>query len=158
MEKDYKCSIALIPPLHVWASIQNIRSQHDEQYLRWPPHINVVYPFIRDIPAVLQSRGVELCNALRSVSPFVLNFNKFGYFAHRHANTIWMAPEASPATALHDVYAALLSVYTECKDNKEFAPHLSVAQAGAGAVVPMIRELQSNWSAVQCEVCSAASS
>lgn len=57
MEKAYKCTIALVPPVQAWDSIQAIRQVHDEQYFRWPPHVNLLYPFIKMYDEAMLQRG-----------------------------------------------------------------------------------------------------
>ena len=38
----------IAPPPSRWKSIQEIRSARDKSYLRWPPHVNLLYPFVVD--------------------------------------------------------------------------------------------------------------
>jgi hypothetical protein len=45
----------LIPPASILAPIETLRRQHDKQYNRWPPHINLLYPFLSSPTAVSEA-------------------------------------------------------------------------------------------------------
>lgn len=94
-------------------------------------------------------------DVMKLIQPFRLSFNSFGYFRQKKHNTGWLAPEASPASAIFDIQAGLLSVFPECIDvdsDRGFNPHLSIGQAAAGEIVPLIKDLQLGWSSVSCTV------
>ena len=43
--KVHRSALCIIPPTCSWAPIQRIRRLHDKGFSRWPPHINVLYPY-----------------------------------------------------------------------------------------------------------------
>ncbi|KAI0117000.1 hypothetical protein F4814DRAFT_414841 [Daldinia grandis] len=43
---SYDTALCIIPPKHLWPSLDHLRMIHDPAYRRWPPHINLVYPFV----------------------------------------------------------------------------------------------------------------
>lgn len=43
---SHKSSLVLIPPSSIAKPIETLRHKHDKQFHRWPPHINLVYPFL----------------------------------------------------------------------------------------------------------------
>jgi hypothetical protein len=43
--KSHKSALCIIPPLAAQAAVQRVRCFHDKSFVRWPPHINLVYPF-----------------------------------------------------------------------------------------------------------------
>ena len=43
--KTHTTAVVLIPPESVQPPIQAIRSVHDRNFLRWMPHITLLYPF-----------------------------------------------------------------------------------------------------------------
>ena len=45
-------AVVLVPPRDLWAPIQAIRATNDKSYLRWMPHVNLLYPFLRDLSLI----------------------------------------------------------------------------------------------------------
>ena len=39
-------ALVIIPPKDHWKIIQKIRRKYDKTYLKWPPHINLIWPFV----------------------------------------------------------------------------------------------------------------
>eukprot|EP00198_Chlamydomonas_reinhardtii_P000915 XP_001690250.1 predicted protein [Chlamydomonas reinhardtii] len=55
--KVHTSSVAVVPPATVWRSIQSLRCFADKSFVRWPPHINLLYPFHPDGPQVPELSG-----------------------------------------------------------------------------------------------------
>lgn len=60
--KEFKSSLCIIPPAEFWDPIQEIRRVHDSGFLRWPPHINLLYPFVPWRDAEAEALRVEALN------------------------------------------------------------------------------------------------
>ncbi|KAK3955438.1 2'-5' RNA ligase superfamily-domain-containing protein [Pseudoneurospora amorphoporcata] len=43
---SYDTALAIIPPPHLWPPINSLRALYDKAYHKWPPHINLIYPFV----------------------------------------------------------------------------------------------------------------
>jgi hypothetical protein len=43
--KTHQTVVAVVPPQEAWGPIQAIRERHARQLRRWPPHLNLLYPF-----------------------------------------------------------------------------------------------------------------
>ena len=41
-------AVVICPPSSQWGPIQEIRSVNDKSYVRWMPHVNLLYPFLLD--------------------------------------------------------------------------------------------------------------
>ncbi|KAK3398576.1 2'-5' RNA ligase superfamily-domain-containing protein [Sordaria brevicollis] len=39
-------ALAILPPPHFWGPLNALRSLYDKAHTKWPPHINLVYPFV----------------------------------------------------------------------------------------------------------------
>lgn len=44
---SYDTALCVIPPKHFWPLLNDLRSLYDKAYEKWPPHINLVYPFVQ---------------------------------------------------------------------------------------------------------------
>lgn len=68
--KVHKAAIAIIPPLHLTHAIQRIRCFKDKSYVRWPPHINLLYPFLEDSSDTFATAAVKAAEAVAGIKPF----------------------------------------------------------------------------------------
>ncbi|KAI9025553.1 2'-5' RNA ligase superfamily-domain-containing protein [Hyaloraphidium curvatum] len=128
-------TICLLPPASAWHPIQAIRKVHDRQIGRWPPHINLLYPFL-DLDALNEASFAaareNLRGALASVAPFRMELKQLKHFAHPRSATLFAAPDdAAPVRAAQ---ALLERAFPQCRDLRErggadgFTPHLSLGQ------------------------------
>ena len=128
---------------------------HDKAYKRWPPHINLMYPFLTDtdiadvIPALMKE--------LSQVAPFKVTFDStgFGHFTHAKSSTIWVCP--SPAQKIISVEDRLLRAVPQCNDLAEFsdagfAPHLTLGQANKATVEKAVAKFAGSWTPCSCTV------
>lgn len=68
--KSHKSAVCIIPPTTVQQAIQRIRCFKDKSFVRWPPHFNLLYPFLEDSGAVFESAAQEATKALSQLQPF----------------------------------------------------------------------------------------
>ena len=134
VHKDHKSSVCLIPPSDAQGPIQALRKVHDKQINRWPPHINLLYPFVphNQFPGIL----AKLTEVGTRVRPFRLSFTEFGYFSHgKNSSTVWLGPDTQPENALQRLEEELVKAFPEFNDlmvrSATFSPHLTVGQFGA---------------------------
>lgn len=160
-KKVHKSAVAIIPPLHIWDSIQGIRKVHDKSYVRWMPHINILYPFAID--SEFETLKPKAIQALSSIQPFTLHFNKFKYFQHgKSSSTLWLDPqegECDEPQNLLEIESKLIGAFPTCTDlvdiSKEgkFVPHLSVGQFKGKQMVERFQsQFQSSWQPLQFTV------
>ena len=149
-------AVVLIPPPSSWRDVQAVRASRDKSYLRWMPHVNLLYPFVEDDEAGENfARAARVAReALASHAPFPCALSRRArFFEHRGSVTAWRAPEdvdaiassapeASSAEASSAPYssarvaalqAALESAFPFADDlgaigGDGFVPHLSVGQ------------------------------
>jgi len=61
-------------------------------YIRWPPHINMAYPFLPY--EKLAAAAEQLTGAFSTVQPFALRFDDFDLFEHGKSScTVWLKPQ-----------------------------------------------------------------
>jgi 2'-5' RNA ligase len=156
--KTHQTAVAVVPPPEVWGPIQAIREQHDRQFRRWMPHINLLYPFYP--PERLDGALPRLVDACAQTAPFVVTLAEFRSFRHSSRKaTLWLAPE--PREALVRLQAALQAACPGCDDLSRFAagftPHLSVGQAGSAEEARRLQDAwQRTWEPVRFELSAIA--
>ena len=70
MLKVHKTAICVVPPQSVWPQLQEIRVFNDRAFVRWPPHINLLYPFHADEGDAFAAAAARCTRALSAVAPF----------------------------------------------------------------------------------------
>jgi len=139
--------VVLIPPEPVWEPIQAIRRNHDPQFLRWMPHVTLLYPFVPE--RRLAEAAERLRPAAASIAAFEVTLMEFGHFAHSERSaTLWLSLE--PVEQVEALQAALQAAMPWCDDASRFTggytPHLSVGRfRGADDAIRMATRLVARW-------------
>jgi poly(A) polymerase len=125
-------ALAVLLPLAHAAPIQAIRAQHDPSFVRWPPHINLIYPFVpvEDFDAA----HALITAALADQAPFSITLAGLDQFEHRASRSIWIKPAS--AGHLEALRAALIALFPQCDEREArgdapFSPHLTIAKLSA---------------------------
>jgi len=127
----YRSAIVIIPPEEILPPIQEIRQKCDRNFIRWMPHINLIYGFIPD--KYFPEAAKKIAKNLVDFESFTINFAGFNTFKHRRSCTAWLQPDPEPKNALKKLQATLESIFPQCdeqgkKSQAGFTPHLSVGQ------------------------------
>ena len=92
-------TIALVPPsgpadVGIWDRLQQTRyNLRDKGYYRWPPHVNLVYPFID--PLYYDTVIPALTEAVSNIQPFRVSLSTFGTFGGRTRGVLWLDPHVT---------------------------------------------------------------
>ncbi|KAK8128189.1 endonuclease/Exonuclease/phosphatase [Apiospora sp. TS-2023a] len=91
---SHDTALCIIPPRQFWPSLDSLRSLYDKAHGHWPPHINLVYPFVK--PDSLPQAAAQIADRLRSLSTehdcrdLPISLDRADVFVHRHDNTIFI--------------------------------------------------------------------
>ncbi|NUR62886.1 MAG: DUF504 domain-containing protein [Catenulispora sp.] len=127
-----RTAVAWIPAEELWADIQEVRQRLDPQVLRWPPHVNVLFGFVREsefaaaVPLIRQ--------ATANLQAFEVRLGDVRHFRHRDDSTMWLDPEGEGWQALH---AALLERFPSCRSRDEYTPHLTLGKVADPTRAPL---------------------
>uniref|UniRef100_A0A7S1AWD0 VWFA domain-containing protein n=1 Tax=Noctiluca scintillans TaxID=2966 RepID=A0A7S1AWD0_NOCSC len=114
-------ALALIPGLSSWPTIQTLRVAHDPQVHVWPPHINILYPFLPEQSCALAAERLAVATA--ALKPLRIRFRRFGHFGP----TAFLEPDCSEQ--LEELFAACRGALPELQvANRPFAPHLTIGR------------------------------
>ena len=150
--KTHTTAVVLIPPKSAQPPIQIIRQIHDRNFVRWMPHITLLYPFAerRDFADVIPG----LAKAAQQIIPFSVELRRFDAFKHRRSCTMFLVPE--PEREIVQLHTILTQYLPDYDDTARFAggfhPHLSVGQFRHRSVDNEQHRLQTAWQPVQCEI------
>jgi len=151
-------AVIVSPPQDMWVPIQAIRSMHDKAYVRWLPHINLIYPFVpaNEFPQIVNG----FTAGMAQVQPFTVTFDSFDFFEHGPRScTLFLKPRTEPPSALQDLQAAIQRVFPFCDDQTKksddglFHAHLTVGQfKGQREVLKFKSDFEKNWKPIQWQV------
>jgi len=114
--KVHTVTICVTPPpenVHVWQALSEMRFQlKDPGYYRWPPHVNLLYPFLElphssnDVDAdgeseirsednlILSDIVEQLESAIKNLVPFSVRLNEFATFGGKRRGVLWLHPDS----------------------------------------------------------------
>ncbi len=126
MRMSHLTAVAVVLPRALWGPVEAVRRRHDRRWRRWPPHVNLLYPFLP--PEASWAALGRLQASLAAVAPFAARLGAVGWFAHRGGCfTVWLQPE--PVAAWVALYGALQAAFPGVGRRGPFRPHLSLGQA-----------------------------
>lgn len=126
----------------VWDTITEFRRQlRDPGFYRWPPHANLLYPFVdpyvpqqdankkhREEPQQQLNETVVslLQSACQKVEPFTVKLKQLGTFGGKQRGVLWMNPEADEIQLL---FQHLIEAFPYCKGKNQqpFVPHITLS-------------------------------
>ncbi|EFQ94751.1 hypothetical protein PTT_07466 [Pyrenophora teres f. teres 0-1] len=126
---SHKSALVLLPRPSIVAPIERVRRVYDKQYNRWPPHINLLYPFLAN-PRVRskQDGGTDfmLKREIHMRIARVVEVEAGAFHHNEKSHSAWLGPATQDIQRLH---AEQQTEFFEINhDTRPFTPHLSVGQ------------------------------
>ncbi|RPB03384.1 hypothetical protein L873DRAFT_1826394 [Choiromyces venosus 120613-1] len=146
---SYQTAIAIIPPAFYHPQINALRSLYDKSYLKWPPHINVLYPFVtpESLPLAVKKLQRVVQERIDDGLGFWLKLDRPGSFHHKQNATIFLSPgphdggrvrdpETASGTALKRLEEFISNQYTKRGRTGDgvYRPHLTLGQTSLDPV------------------------
>jgi len=144
--KYHHLTVCLVPSEetsgHVWDLLTRGRTQlKDVGLYRWPPHANILYPFVNPYELEGNSSNVDadviarLGVACRQCESFTVHLTRMGTFGGAKRGVLWMKPEScreEPLAPLIELHAKLEEQFPECNDQRvigsgNFTPHFTLS-------------------------------
>mmetsp|Transcript_59068 Transcript_59068/g.108584 ORF Transcript_59068/g.108584 Transcript_59068/m.108584 type:complete len:521 (-) Transcript_59068:48-1610(-) len=124
METAKLSALALIPDGEQWPEIQAFRVAHDREVHKWPPHMNIFYPFVPE--ADFESVASALSHQLAQLKELRVRFCSMESFG----GTVFLKPECDEDLGLAKLHAACKAAVPDIPENekKPFTPHLTIGQ------------------------------
>ncbi|KAF3481168.1 DUF455 domain-containing protein [Arthroderma uncinatum] len=131
---SFQTALCIVPPRHLWQDIDRLRSLYDQAYGRWPPHINLLYPFVAadqlPVASKLIQDALSVLNQSSESSKIHLQSGPAGYFRIRGRNhTIHLTlKDESKAQLVKFRTSVLESLGQHGLEERQYCPHLTVGQ------------------------------
>ena len=131
--KVYETSVCIVPPADKWGEIQAVRRRcEDAGMFRWPPHMNVLYPFVPR--KHFEAAVAAVAESLRDVPPITFTLSSFELFERRDSAVLYLRPSGAEEQ-LDGLQRACQAAVPHCHEQRRkgsFTPHLTVAHYGDG--------------------------
>ncbi|KAF3402650.1 Nuclear poly [Talaromyces pinophilus] len=126
---SFDTALCIIPPAHLTQDINRLRALYDKAYEKWPPHINLIYPFVdpEDLPHVVEIMRSTL--AKNKTWPFQFVVDKAGFFTHKRHRTIYTTSSGKGREEVKTIRRDVLSALGQA--DTHFQPHLTIGQSEA---------------------------
>lgn len=171
----------IIPPHDLWDAIQAIRSANDTSFDRWPPHINILWPFLPQTQFSEVEASIASSTKFQNLRPFTVRLSTFTYtrgskYVHLVADIIdgntrekmpWPPVQAKGkrdqeiTTPMIELFNTMMGLFPGCErpfndesgnPSEYFLPHLSVGQFDQNTIKESVRSLQEHWTPIEFEV------
>ncbi|KAL1868966.1 hypothetical protein VTK73DRAFT_3427 [Phialemonium thermophilum] len=130
---SHDTALCLIPPRHLWSPVNRLRALYDKSYEKWPPHVNLVYPFVRpeNLPLATELLGPVLRRWKQETPTVRVSLDAVDVFTHQHDNTIFRydsnLDRVARLSALRNAVLEALGCESGARD---YRMHMSIGQSG----------------------------
>lgn len=132
---SHDTALCLIPPEDQWSSVDRLRFDNDKAYSKWPPHVNLIYPFVKssDTDSIRQACGaiVECLKSRRAIgepTTLPIHLDSPSFFQHKTGSTLFLSDTNVERTSKID---SLRTAFLETIANTRPGPykmHMTIAQ------------------------------
>ena len=133
--KSYDTALCIIPPRSRCDEINKLRSLYDKAYEKWPPHINLIYPFVNpeQLPRAKELIETHLQTHFSDTSQMTIRLGGAGIFKQKKDVTVFLQDKSDKeANALGSLRTGVLSALGQKASPQIF--HLTVGQAQDSSV------------------------
>ena len=151
--KVHTSALCWVPSVEQQSSIQSLRALYDKQFDRWPPHVNVLYPFVPVDD--FEDGAVALASAISALPPFEVVLRRLCHFNHgKKSVTAWLEPECSDSAwvTLQTLAQATFPHCTDQTNRGPFVAHLTIGQFADEAALAPLRAQAADFEPIRCTV------
>ncbi|KAF0973135.1 hypothetical protein FDP41_008342 [Naegleria fowleri] len=146
-------ALCYIPPTSIWEPIQEIRQVMDKGFTRWPPHINLLFPFIPE--GCFDAAATLLKKELANFEPFECTFHDINCF-RKGSSVLWLDQDEHAVKQVVELQKRVAALFPYCDEKKnekgEFIPHLTIGYTSQNIVDKTMSELKQQWKSVTVPV------
>ncbi|EED15718.1 DUF455 domain protein [Talaromyces stipitatus ATCC 10500] len=126
---SFDTALCIIPPTHLAQDINRLRELYDKAYEKWPPHVNLIYPFVDPESLPQAAEFIRSTLAQNCTEPFQFSLDKAGFFTHKNYHTVYTACSGKCREEIEAIRRHILSALGQ--PDTHFEPHLTIGQSEA---------------------------
>ena len=127
---SHRSALVILPTTNHWPSIDSYRQQYDPSLDRWPPHINLLWPFFDltdcqdDREDILLPLRLLLCQC----QSFDVEIDGIDSFTENHIS--FMRLNQQSTNRLTHLHEQLTQLFPQCSKNNRttYNPHMAIGQ------------------------------
>ncbi|OTB03759.1 hypothetical protein M426DRAFT_321477 [Hypoxylon sp. CI-4A] len=130
---SYDTALCVVPPKHLWTAVDHLRSVYDQAYKKWPPHINLIYPFVpvHNLTEASESIVLQLQGSSDTVRPLV-RLDSSGWFPNPKKGKVPLFlhdQDPSRASDLKQLRESLLGFFGGKETPGNYQMHMTIGQS-----------------------------
>jgi len=135
-------ALCVIPPDYMHDYVDDFRKQYDKAWERWPPHINLVFPFLdkKNFETIKNSLKIEFVS--NNIVPFVIKLDTIDYFEQGNNITVHAKPRKCPELA--QIYKIICDTLKIEPNHTAFVPHMTLGQIPK-TDISKVTEIKNSW-------------
>ncbi|CAM4806452.1 unnamed protein product [Rotaria magnacalcarata] len=127
---SHRSALVILPTLNTWPLIDPCRQQYDPSFDRWPPHINLLWPFfdLADCEEDQENILLPLRLLLCQYESFSAEIDEIDSFVEN--KTIYMKLNQHSENQVKQLQAQLVKLFPQCSKNNRhtYNPHMTIGQ------------------------------
>lgn len=125
--QSHDSAICFLPPDNLRPPIDSIRYLYDKSHEKWPPHVNLIYPFVHtDVIAEVVDSICKL--DLASLAPRTISLQQADHFKHRNHNTIILRPKQQSIIPFASELVNSIRQKIGWPLQHDYQPHMTIGQ------------------------------
>ncbi len=182
--KSHCMTICLVPPpsaTEAWEQFTAVRREcKDPGFYRWPPHANILYPFIEPVYNSVDDAKIsvedqritfrnelvsQLSKAVEKIQPFDVTIDSLDTFGNNQRGVLWVYPKSHDKQTPHNnedeeplirLHRLLEQQFPMCYDTRKtgaFNPHMTISHYATKDDALKAKEIvESGWRSVSFHV------
>jgi len=175
---SYMSTLCIVSPesnVMLWGKVTKARTDSkDPGLFRWPPHINLLYPFYEIIPSIGQqhqssketnktiheyseNKASAILSKIRKatarINPFYVSIRSFGCFGGKNRGVLWLYPSTASSSGeepIKQLHYCLHQEFSNLSSNNRksipFHPHMTISHfENLSAAENAKKDLEEEW-------------
>ncbi|CAF1501248.1 unnamed protein product, partial [Rotaria sordida] len=127
---SHRSALVILPTINQWSIINSYRQEYDPSFNRWPPHINLLWPFfdLTDSQDDQENILLPLRLLLSQYQSFSIEINQIDSFIEN--NVSFMKLNQQSTIYVKQLYEQLIQLFPQCLKNNRYSynPSMIIAQ------------------------------
>ena len=125
---SHETALCIIPPSQLWPQIDLVRASHDKGYDKWPPHINLIYPFVQPAQLRKAAEAIGQLDITQKSEGIQVGLERAGAFVHKRYNTVYLQADGDSMSSISHLRSSISQLLGKSFESSHH-PHLTVAQS-----------------------------